>query len=149
MWSDTESRLHINFLELKAVFLALKSFRASLHAGSDCIGSNGQHDCGVLYQLGGRYEIRLTLCPPLEASIMVPSQENSPKGKSHSRFLNVITDKLSRHNQIIQTEWSLSQQVFNLLCSRWARPQLYLFATQFNHKLPSVVSPVPDQKAGQ
>ena len=26
MWSDTESRLHINFLELKAVFLALKSF---------------------------------------------------------------------------------------------------------------------------
>ena len=26
VWSDTESRLHINFLELKAVFLALKSF---------------------------------------------------------------------------------------------------------------------------
>ena len=26
MWSDTESRLHINFLELKAVFLDLKSF---------------------------------------------------------------------------------------------------------------------------
>ena len=26
VWSDPESRLHINFLELKAVFLALKSF---------------------------------------------------------------------------------------------------------------------------
>ena len=26
VWSNTESRLHINFLELKAVFLAIKSF---------------------------------------------------------------------------------------------------------------------------
>ena len=36
--------------------------------------------------------------------------------------LNVIADKLSRHNQVIQTEWSLSQQVFNQLCSKWAPP---------------------------
>ena len=61
--------------------------------------------------------------------------------------LNVIADKLSRHNEVIQTEWSLYQQVFNLLCSRWARPQLDLFATWFNHKLPRFVAPVPDQKA--
>ena len=61
--------------------------------------------------------------------------------------LNMIADKLSRHHQIIQTEWSLSQQVFNLLCSRWTRPQLDLFATRFNHNLPSFVSLVPDQKA--
>ena len=61
--------------------------------------------------------------------------------------LNVIAEKLSRHNQVIQTEWSISQQVFNVLCSRWARPQVDLFATQFNHKLPTFVSPVPDPTA--
>ena len=61
--------------------------------------------------------------------------------------LNVIADKLSRHNQLIQTEWSLSQPVFNLLCLRWAQPQLDLFATWFNHKLPKFVSPVPDPRA--
>ena len=61
--------------------------------------------------------------------------------------LNVIADKLSRHNQVIQTEWSLSQQVFNLLSSRWAQPQVDLFATRFNHKLPQFVSPVPDPTA--
>ena len=61
--------------------------------------------------------------------------------------LNVIADKLSRHNLVIQTEWSLSQQVFNLLCSRWARPQVNLFATRFNHKVPTFVSPVPDPTA--
>ena len=55
----------------------------------------------------------------------------------------MIADKLSRHNQVIQTEWSLSQQVFNRLCSRWAQPQIDLFATQFNHKLPQFVSPDP------
>ena len=35
------------------------------------------------------------------------------------------------------------QQVFNFV----GHPQLDLFATQFNHKLPRFVSPVPDQKA--
>ena len=61
--------------------------------------------------------------------------------------LNVIADKLSRHNQVIQTEWSLSPQVFHLLCSKWARPQIDLFATRFNHRLPKFVSPVPDPAA--
>ena len=61
--------------------------------------------------------------------------------------LNMIADKLSRHNQVIQTEWSLSQQVFNLLCSRWDRPLVDLFATWFNHKLPKFVSLVPDPTA--
>ena len=45
-----------------------------------------------------------------------------------------------------QTEWSLSQ-VFDIWCSRWARPHVELFATRFNHKLPKFVSPVPDPTA--
>ena len=61
--------------------------------------------------------------------------------------LNVKADKLSRHNQVIQTEWSLDQSVFNLLCSRWAPPQVDLFATRYNYKLPKFVSPVPDPTA--
>ena len=52
--------------------------------------------------------------------------------------LNVIADKLSRHNQVIQTEWSISRQVFNLLCSRWAQPHVGLFATRLNVKLPQI-----------
>ena len=61
--------------------------------------------------------------------------------------LNVIADKLSGHNQVIQTEWSLSPQVFSQLCSRWPPLLVDLFATRFNHKLPRFVSPVPDQAA--
>ena len=56
--------------------------------------------------------------------------------------LNVIADKLSRSKQVIQTEWSLLQKVFDHLCARWHTPQVDLFVTRYNHKLPKFVSPV-------
>ena len=58
--------------------------------------------------------------------------------------LNVIADKLSRLGQTIQTEWSLLLEVFQSLCKGWHQPQIDLFATRCNHKLPQFVSPVPD-----
>ena len=61
--------------------------------------------------------------------------------------LNVIADKLSRLGQTIQTEWSLHPDVFQAVCSRWHLPQVDLFATRFNNKLPQFVSPVPDPQA--
>ena len=45
------------------------------------------------------------------------------------------------------SEWSLLQEVFQAICSRWHRPQIDLFATRFNNKLPQFVSPVPDPLA--
>ena len=61
--------------------------------------------------------------------------------------LNVIADKISRLGQTIQTEWSLHPEVFQAICSRWHQPQVDLFATRFNNKLPQLVSPVPDPQA--
>ena len=61
--------------------------------------------------------------------------------------LNMIADKLSRLGQTIQTEWSLHPEVFKAICSRWNQPQVDLFATRFNNKLPQFVSPVPDPQA--
>ena len=100
----------------------------------DCAGVNRQYDSCFVHKQARGYEVRLSLCSPLEASVLVPSQGH-------------ILSKLSRHNQVIQTEWSLSQQVFSQLCSKWTPPVVDLFATRFNHKLPSFVSPVPDQRA--
>ena len=61
--------------------------------------------------------------------------------------LNVIANKLSRLGQTIQTEWSLHPEVFQAICSRWHQPQVDLFTTRFNNKLPQFVSPVPDPQA--
>ena len=49
--------------------------------------------------------------------------------------LNVIADKLSRHKQVIQTEWSLLQEIFDLICRKWHTPAVDLFATRFNPDL--------------
>ena len=55
--------------------------------------------------------------------------------------LNVIVNMLSRHQQVIQTEWSPLQEVFDHLCSRSHTPQVDLFA--------KLISPVLDQKASK
>ena len=60
----------------------------------------------------------------------------------------MVADKLPRLGQTIQTKWSLLlPEVFQSICSRCHRPQVDLFATRFNNKLPLFVSPVPDPLA--
>ena len=63
--------------------------------------------------------------------------------------LNVIADSLSRRDRAIQTEWSLHPLVFQEICQVWHKPMVDLFATSLNAKLPTYVSPVPDDKAWQ
>ena len=59
---------------------------------------------------------------------------------------NVIADGLSR-SKPLSSEWALDHQSFTWLCQREFVPSVDLFATRENHKLPSYVSPVPDDKA--
>ena len=61
-------------------------FRAYVQ-GPDCSCCNRQHNRGLLHKQTGGYEVRLSLCPPLEASVLVPPQRNSPEGKVHPRSL--------------------------------------------------------------
>ena len=42
--------------------------------GPDHFDSHGQHNGCLIHQQGGGYEIRLTLCPPLETAFLVQSQ---------------------------------------------------------------------------
>ena len=145
-WSLPESKLHINYLELKAVFLALKEFQ-NLCVGKmvliatdntmvvSYINKEGGMRSGPLCALLWRI---LTWCTRKQVTL---------KARHISGRLNVVADKLSRLGQTIQTEWSLLPEVFQALCSRWHRPQIDLFATRFNNKLPLFVSPVPDPMA--
>ena len=48
---------------------------------------------------------------------------------------------------MIQTEWSLHPQMFNLICKVWQKPVVDMFATKMNHKLQLYGSPVPDANA--
>ena len=146
VWSDVESRLHINFLELKAVFLALKSFEPQCKNQIVLIATDNTTVVAYINKQGGMKSG--SLCALLWRLLAWCHPRGIVlKARHIPGRLNVIAHKLSRHNQVIQTEWSLDQRVFNLLCSRWAPPQVDLFATRYNYKLPKFVSPVPDSKA--
>ena len=61
-------------------------------------------------------------------------------------ILNIEADKASRvfHDD---TEWSLDDKVFQSLVSRWGKPDIDLFASRLNAKLPCYVAWQPDPSA--
>ena len=134
-WSLRESKLHINHLKLKAVFLALKEFQdlcsnnivlvaTDTATVVDDINKEGGMKLGPLCALLWRI---LTWCARRQVTL---------KARHIPGRLNVIADKLSTLGQTIQTEWPLHPEVFQAICSRWHQPQVDLFATRFNNKLP-------------
>ena len=60
---------------------------------------------------------------------------------------NILADRLSRLDRPLKTEWALDQLVANSIFQMVNYPNVDFFATQFNHKLPLYVSPVPDNHA--
>ena len=112
-----ESKLHINYLELKAFFLAPKKFQdlcsdnIVLIATDNTtvvsyINKEGVMRWGPLCALLWRI---LTWCARKQVTLKarhIPGQQN------------VVADKLSRLGQTIQTEWSLLPEVFQSICSR-------------------------------
>ena len=144
-WSVPESKLHINYLELKAVLLALKEFQNLCTNKIVLVATDNTTVLAYINKEGGMKSG--PLCALLWRILTWCSQRQvTLKARHIPGRLNVIADKLSRLNQTIETEWSLLPDVFQNLCSKWHRPQIDLFATRFN-KLPLFVSPVPDTLA--
>ena len=96
-------RLPHKFARTQSSPLGLKTVRAMvLQPDRSCL--HGQHHCGLLHQQGRGYEVRLSLCPPLETASLVQPKQIILRARHIPGHLNVIADKLSRHNQVIQTE---------------------------------------------
>ena len=108
-WTENQSQLHINMLEMMAIRLALKQAKTFIH-----------HSC-IMISTDHRYHI---------------------PGK-----FNILADRLSRLDKPIKTEWALDQTVANSVFLMLNFPNVDLFATRFNHRLPLYVSPVQDYKA--
>ena len=146
VWLESESALHINLLELEAVLLALKRFERLCCNQIVLVCTDNTTVVSYINKEGGMKSG--SLCALLWRLMLWCNQRQIVLRARHiPGHLNVIADKLSRFNQVIQTEWSLLPEVFARICRRWHRPSVDLFATRFNHKLPRFVSPVPDQSA--
>ena len=145
-WSVPESKLHINHLELKAVFLALKEFQDLRSNNIVLVATDNTTVVAYVNKEGGMKSG--SLCALLWRILSWCTRKQvTLKARHIPGRLNVIADKLSRLGQTIQTKWSLHPEVFKAICSRWHQPQVDLFATRFNNKLPQFVSPVLDPQA--
>ena len=112
-WSLPESKLHINYLELKAVFLALKEFQ-DLCAGKLVLIAT-DNTTSVSYIRSG------PLCALLWRILTwYTGKQVTLKARHIPGCLNVVADKLSRLGQTIQTEWSLLPEVFSDLVQQVA-----------------------------
>ena len=147
-WSTQQSKLHINVLELKAVLLALKTFvpQLSLHQRIIQVASDNTTVCAYINKLGGTrswdmFAITWHLFAFCRKNKVVLTARHVPG------VMNLVADQLSRSQQTLHTEWSLNPKIFRWLSQIDFQPQIDLFATRFNRKLPQYVSPVPDPKA--
>ena len=131
-WSIPESKLHINLLELKAVFLALKEFQDLCVGKIVLVATDNTTVVSYINKEGGMRSG--PLCALLWRILTWCSQRQvTLKARHIPGHLNVIADKLSRLGQTIQTEWSLLPEVFQQICIRWHQPQTDLFATRCTH----------------
>ena len=138
-WSLPESKLYINHLELKAVFVVLKEFQDLCCNNIVLIAQTTQQWLPISTRRGGMKSG--SLCALLWRILSWCTRKQVTLRARHiPGQLNVIADKLSRLGQTIQTEWSLHPEVFQAICSQWHQPQVDLFATRFNNKLPQFVT---------
>lgn len=140
-WNDDEKVHHINYLELLAVFHALKAFcknQRSIH-----IGLRIDNTCAISYvkHCGGIKSLELNdlardiwfWCIDRDIWISanyVPSCENIADAESRKFNENI--------------EWMLNADIFKQLVEIWGIPDIDLFATRLNTQLALYSSWKPD-----
>ena len=143
-WNQEESLLHINVLELKAIWFALRSFckedRIHVHVLTDNTTA-----LAYIKNMGG---VRSLECNQIAYDIWLWAEErNIWLTISHIPGVeNVVADYKSRHFSD-NVEWALSWNLFDKICTRFGCPDIDLFASRLNKKLEMYVSWTPDPYA--
>ena len=146
LWTEDQSRLHINVLEMKAIFLSLSQAVHKVKNSTVLVSTDNTTVVAYIRHQGGTHSTELSeevwsvlnLCFNHNIQLLV---KHIP-----GRF-NTLADRMSRVDKPISTEWSLNQEIANKIFQIMDFPSIDLFATRLNHRLPFYVSPIPDQKA--
>ena len=146
LWTEDQSRLHINVLEMKAIFLSLSEAVHKVKNTTVLVSTDNTTVVAYIRHQGGTHSTELSeevwsvlnLCFNHNIQLLV---KHIP-----GRF-NTLADQMSRVDKPISTEWSLNQEMANKIFQIMDFPSIDLFATRLNQRLPFYVSPIPDQKA--
>jgi hypothetical protein len=144
-WSVIEAQMHINYLELLAIFLTLKSLYK--HVSDTHIQIQCDNVCAISYvnDMGGMASMGMndlafdiwTWCLKRNifiSAVYIPGSDN------------VVADYFSR-NFSDSTEWMLKSDIFKRLCNHFFQPDFDLFASKLNRQLKDFVSWFPDTEA--
>ena len=145
LWNVEEQAFHINYLELKAVLLGLKSLLGHVHGKHIRIQSDNTTTVAYVNNMGG---IKSAECDSLSKEIWLWCIERdiwiSACHIPGSTNVDADTESRKINNS---TEWSLNMDVFSDLDKLWGPFQIDLFASRLNFKVPSYVSWKPDPGA--
>ena len=145
-WNQSMRSCHINVLEMEAVFRALKHWEHYVLSQVILLATDNSTVVSYVNRQGGTHS--RSLC---DLTILLlkwcSARGISLQARHIPGHMNVLADRLSRRGQIQPSEWSLAPRVFELLVRLWGRPQVDLFATKWNARLPLYVSPIPDPAA--
>ena len=135
----------INYLEMQAAYLAIKSFCKQMQNVHVRMRIDNTTAVSYISNMGG---IKSEMCNQMAKKIwQFCIRRNIWLSVEHLPGVqNVVADFNSRHFQD-QTEWQLNTAVFTQLCDQLGNPELDLFASRLNAQLPKYISWKPDPEA--
>lgn len=144
-WSEEDKTYHINFLELKAVFHALRCFASDLQNCQILLRVDNTTAITCVNRFGSiQYPHLLTLAKQIWS--WFESRNIIIFASYIASIDNTIADQESRLISI-DTEWSLSEETFLQISARFGSFDVDLFASIINAKCTSYVSWFPDSGA--
>lgn len=145
MWQPKQNNLHINLLELMAIYQAIVHFLPKIINSSLLILTDNTTALAYVKNQGGTHSLSLFKCADnlltfcAINNILVQAQHIPGK-------LNIRADSLS-HSIPTPTEWHLNPSICQTLFTIWNRPLVDLLATRLKRQLPIFVSLFPDNLA--
>ena len=145
-WTTKQKNLHINVLEMLAVFHAFKILAKKLSTHTVIVMSDNSTVVAHLKKQGGTKSA--SLCYWTRRVLLLSEEWGVElKAKYIPGKRNVLADQLSRKNQIIHTEWMLKKELAQQVIHRWGCPRIDLFATRANRQMLCYFSPIKDEEA--
>ena len=141
-WNETEAELHINILELMAVEIAILAFRKNEHKKHVRLMIDNVTAVSYLQNMSG---IKSPECNKLSRNVWKWAE---PQRLWLSAAHIPGTENCTAHTDSREfndsSEWMVSDFVFKIITDLFGTPEMDLFATRLNHKLPMYVSWKPD-----
>ena len=143
-WTPVEAQHHINYLELKAVFLAMQSFLKTKNGTNVLIRSDNRTTIAYINKMGGPAMTQLCSLA-LQIWQWCLARQITPHAEYLAGRENVIADWESRHHD--SSDWQLLPSIFDGINNLLGPFNLDLFASRTNAQLPEYYSWRPDPYA--